>query len=664
MIKKLASILLLWSFAANAGLPPTTIQGQSDTAPKTKFSFQVPFSQFTDLGGIKALIETGNTNGLINASFENVAPATGWTAGSNVSSAVNTSSYVDGKQSLNLTASANTGGAQVIWYQDWTPGSALYGNNGEASLYVNTIGSTLQVCPRVQGTTLTNQCVSVPGTGNWVKTSTNFVFPSSGSVGVALYSTAAYLSGTAIGSIDKGYVGLATNPAQVSQAQFIGSAYFPTTASCSWSRTNTAIGPFTSTAACPGPTVEFNPGQGTIQTTDTDLPKVTVTNLAPGYCKATFQHRVDTSSTGVIDFRISDGTTTSGGAGSSPNTTTAGAQTTVGWFNYTTAGDRTFELQASASTGSVTVNNSSGNNRTWFSLECYPAQTQTGYRPDQTPASWSGYQNGWTGSSSVCATSSTTYQDTSACTGITLNPITSRNITCTQTSGSLPGIDCSLPRSGTFNVCAQYQQTPYTGTQRIAARLMAGSTIMNPGLEINPSAASMFFPTTICGKYVATASGTTTFKLQLANSANQTGLVVPSTSGSAGIVWTVDEGDAPQAAPYLMGSVTCDSAGACPTNSATVSCSPSTCAISSQTGAWLSSVSYNSAGTYTLNITSGKYSATPTCSFTGVDTGTGYRVVMGRNSGSWSSTSIQIQELNSSATATDGAFMVTCQGPR
>lgn len=69
-MKKLIAALLLWSFSASAGLPPTTIQGQSDATPKTKFSFQTPYYQSTDLGGIKTLIETGSTNVLQDPGVE------------------------------------------------------------------------------------------------------------------------------------------------------------------------------------------------------------------------------------------------------------------------------------------------------------------------------------------------------------------------------------------------------------------------------------------------------------------------------------------------------------------------------------------------------------------------------------------------------------------
>ena len=72
MIKKLSAILLLWSFSAQAGsLPPATIKGQSDlgVAPTT-FNLQVPGNQITRLGGVNALIETGNESILANPGAE------------------------------------------------------------------------------------------------------------------------------------------------------------------------------------------------------------------------------------------------------------------------------------------------------------------------------------------------------------------------------------------------------------------------------------------------------------------------------------------------------------------------------------------------------------------------------------------------------------------
>ena len=90
-------------------------------------------------------------------------------------------------------------------------------------------------------------------------------------------------------AIDDCYVGPAEgfNVRSVSQAQFIGNAYFATTANCLFGATSTSLVILTD-ADCPGPTVESNPGPGTIQTTDVDAATVTVNNLPPGRYEVIF----------------------------------------------------------------------------------------------------------------------------------------------------------------------------------------------------------------------------------------------------------------------------------------------------------------------------------------------------------------------------------------
>lgn len=87
MIKKIASLLLLFSFTAQAGLPPTTIKGQSDASPVTTFNLQVPGSGITRLGGPNALIETGYKNYIQDPGAENPNGPTVWATYANTAQA-------------------------------------------------------------------------------------------------------------------------------------------------------------------------------------------------------------------------------------------------------------------------------------------------------------------------------------------------------------------------------------------------------------------------------------------------------------------------------------------------------------------------------------------------------------------------------------------------
>lgn len=160
--------------------------------------------------------------------------------------------------------------------------------------------------------------------------------------------------------------------AQVSFSQpdyyrFIGSAYIAKTAACTPARTNTALGAFTADTDCPGPTVEFNPGPGTIQTTDTNLPKFTVNSLPAGTYKVTIQVSAILSQVAYADMAINDGTTTSGQQHG--DDTVTHPYTLVGIFKYTTGANQTFSVFGSASSGSITIDLVNGNPRILFLIE-------------------------------------------------------------------------------------------------------------------------------------------------------------------------------------------------------------------------------------------------------------------------------------------------------
>ena len=78
MKRFLSAFLLTLSLAAQAGLPPTTLSGQSQTVKPTTFSFKTPYNQSTKISGTESLIETGNANVLADPGAE--ATTTPWSA--------------------------------------------------------------------------------------------------------------------------------------------------------------------------------------------------------------------------------------------------------------------------------------------------------------------------------------------------------------------------------------------------------------------------------------------------------------------------------------------------------------------------------------------------------------------------------------------------------
>lgn len=207
MMKKLASLLLLFSFAANAGLPPTTLKDLSGNGGTT-FNFKTYPNQVTSLGGVNALLESTNGDILSNPGFEGVsATQGGWIAGTGVTATIDSSNFHSGKQSALLSFSSASG---TLWSEDVTPTSQKNGIM-ETSKWLKTTTSGQYLCPRQGGTTLysSTYCGVVPSDGLWHQVyATNISWPSSGSVGIALYAPSA-ITGSA--NADDAYLGDARN---------------------------------------------------------------------------------------------------------------------------------------------------------------------------------------------------------------------------------------------------------------------------------------------------------------------------------------------------------------------------------------------------------------------------------------------------------------------
>lgn len=104
-MKLIKALIITWSLTAQAGLPPTTLSGQSSATKPTTFGTQVPYNQATSLGGINSLIESGNENMLLNPNFE--APTlSGWTCTTGTCT-VESTVFSSGKQSAKIVPAAN-----------------------------------------------------------------------------------------------------------------------------------------------------------------------------------------------------------------------------------------------------------------------------------------------------------------------------------------------------------------------------------------------------------------------------------------------------------------------------------------------------------------------------------------------------------------------------
>lgn len=174
---KAINFLLLFVLAINsalAGLPPTTIKGQSETSPHTNFNLQVPNYSATNVGGAY-LLETGNPNLLTNPGFESSTSGDGWSSSSTAPARANNNRLSSltygapefGKQHASLTCNGASGGAgSCSFYQD-----VATSTNSQGVAFIRVFveansGSTIEVYSRVNGARTTDK-MTVTNDGTW-----------------------------------------------------------------------------------------------------------------------------------------------------------------------------------------------------------------------------------------------------------------------------------------------------------------------------------------------------------------------------------------------------------------------------------------------------------------------------------------------------------------
>jgi microcystin-dependent protein len=469
------------------------------------------------------------------------------------------------------------------------------------------------------------------------------------------------------------YFGPITNLSSVDQASFVGSSYFAVTASCDWSRTNTSPGAFSTTAACPGPTVEESL-LGSWQTTDADLPQQTINNLPAGRYEVIFTGDGGAiTSGGVTAYTISDGTTTSG-AGYGDTSNAGASQFTVrGFFNYTSPGNRTFALWGSAASGITNrVYNSLTATTTRIQVVRMAGTTQSAIAPPQR-AELIGtvFYN----SSSTCPVNSLA-ADGSAVSRSTYSALfakigTTFGVGDGSTTFNLPNLQGIFIRgSGSQTISG----LTYTGTLATKSYATTGrpndtaftGTTNTTGAHTHTIQASGLLAQSGASYGVVGSNGTS----QSSSNGNHSHTVsingggdtetAPANIGMLACIWNTST-----PAPLLVGSVTSNSAGMERHERATFLCSGSS-AVNSQSGTWISSIGNVSSGACTLNITSGIFSGTPSC-IAGITEDPGATMEAAAiTSVSSSSVVVKCKSQSSGTTANCTGYTgsIQCTGPR
>jgi len=202
MKKLLATILITCFTNTYAGLPPTTLTGEQGSPNQTTFNFKAPNYQATQSSSGVTRIETGNTNQLVNPSFEASNPATGWTVSGGTTSAGG--ALVDGKQSLTIA----TTGVISVYQSVSVYSSNLVGQSGIASIWINMSSSItdMQVCVYIGG--VDTSCVPYTQSASNIaggRVTIPFTFTTQ-SAGIHLKTTASYPSQQV--QLDDAFVGL------------------------------------------------------------------------------------------------------------------------------------------------------------------------------------------------------------------------------------------------------------------------------------------------------------------------------------------------------------------------------------------------------------------------------------------------------------------------
>lgn len=522
-----------------------------------------------------------------------------WTAsGGTLTTTTTSANKGSGNASGSWDASAST---QTLTSTVQALPAGLYGKNIEASCNLQCASGT---CTHTigfwDGTTLTN-ATTITSSTSYTRTTITGIAGSSGNIGIRITSAA----NEPILYIDDCYLGEARNIGTAAQAQFIGSAYIPGTTACQPSRTNTALGAFTADTDCPGPTVELNPGPGTIQTTDADGPSFTVNNLGPGYYVVTMSAKIGAGGTSNIGLAINDGTTTSGTSGARYDTTGGDPQfptTVTGTFSYTTTANRTFQLYGAASGGnSISLyNTNSASESIKFTITRYPLTSEQSVRNPII------YYPTYTAKISSAGTVS-------------------------DEVGDFINGNCSVANTSEYT--CTWNSSFFTAAPNCTATGLDTSTAA-PIVKVFTQATT----TSVVVKTYNNSASATAYAFNLSCQSS-----TPAT----------------QPAPLLVGSVTSQSTGAERIERAYIANSGS-CSVTSQSGTWISSVADPGAGLCTLNFTANTWSSAPSCVVTQANNNQGVAFI----ATDATTSAITIGTNNTSDTASDRPFTIHCMGAR
>lgn len=618
-MKKLIALILI-STQAFAGLPPTTTKGQSDASAKVKFQFQAPHNQFTNLGGISTLIETGNGNILPDPGFE--ASVSGWTASGGATATANSTAKGTGAKGYDWDSNS---AAQTLQSTSVTIPAGLAGKNGIAYCNIKTVSGTATHTFTVNDgtndivTPITIQSSTTSFLGSNEGNKINFVFPAAGTT-IRIKLAAVNANEPEIYIDDCSISSLATNvydaPLVTSLATYsmtIGATTTPptkgttTSDKAQWRRIGDSMEityEYVQTGA-------GSAGSGTylfpIPTGYTiDTAKIAQSGAG-----------IDSATRGVAGVRTSTNEYIGNVLIYNSTNLFVNFQSPIGTYNQV---------------GSVNTPLSTATTRIHYTatVPILGWSAVSAVSADQTDYDWTSYTPTFTGFGTV---TSPECQHSRVASNLLLR--------CKFVSGTSTTTEArvSLPSGLTSADTTKIPSIQVSGNTGYSATGTAGITTL-----IEPSVTYITFGTQ-----------------SSAAKANGSALVSSGQTLSLLASIPIQGWSANQRAPTLVGSVTSNSASAMRFEAATIS-NTGTPALVTQSSSWINSLTYNGTGDTTVNFVAGTFSSPPWCTCSSYDGDFAHCSIDATTA--ITSSLVRVQTDSNGSSAADRQFILMCIGNR
>lgn len=466
----------------------------------------------------------------------------------------------------------------------------LLGRNGEASCLIQVpSGTGTHTLQAFDGTNVLGSA-TIRSSATALRTTVNFIFPSSGNIQLRVVSVAA---DEPLIAIDDCYLGEARNIGLVNSATYVGGMEQAGSSAGCFHFENTSSGvnnwiTLAGATSCNAWTTDT----GVITAVGTNDHRAQYNNMGAGYYMFVVNGFIHQNAASTCNFRLTDGTNNYQAQAMNAGGGSAGMSTFVWHVPITTTANRTYSIQAADNISSSCgiLNDAAGFNFSW-KVYRFPLVSETAIRMDQSNYDWTPYTPTFTG------------------------------------FGTVTGVDCRHARDNT-DLLLQCNFTMGTGTATEARVSLPGSLVADSTRVISPRQTAGSY--TINGVTAASLPvlaepgvGYITFGVQNASSAgwNKINGSVHSASTLFSVQarvpiqgWTTN-----QNAPLLVGGVTSSSSGMIRIESVSFggasepsTCTSTPCTIYRQSGA-VTSVTRTSAGIYTINFSAGVFSAAPVC---------------------------------------------------